>query len=109
MAEFRCKKTECENKKHEHIAEYNIKIRENEVRFFDKHDYELKCKVCGVPFERLPDKNFEGFGTNFLKFDSFSSSDKKQVLKKRANEAFQKNKDGMKDYRDFKESEKPDH
>lgn len=100
MADFKCINLECNNFNNiDIIAEYYVGVENNETVFRDKFKKRIICPVCNQPYVRLQSSTFEGFPANIATFNSKSSQEKKQILKKRADNEFKRNK-GMREYKD---------
>ena len=98
MANFKCINLECDNfDKQTNIPEYTIKIVNGEPAFFINNK-RIICPVCGHVYVRLADK-IDGFTTSIATFNSKSPKEKREILKKRANAEWNRNK-GMRDYAD---------
>lgn len=103
MAIFKCNNDQCASKgKLVTIVQYWIKP--NPLRYYGKGGKRIVCSECKQPLV-LQDEPFNGMTTSVAFFSSMSSQQKKEVLKKRANEHFRRNTDGMRDYRDYIERE----
>lgn len=102
MANFECVNAECiaKNKSVASINEYKIKYDQTTGKTIciDRiTGKKIVCEYCGTPLENV--REFDGFCTNVSFFNSMTADQKKEALKKRANKAFDKNTDSMKDYR----------
>lgn len=99
MADFKCINLECENfNRIDIIAEYYISFNGNDSIFKDKNKQRILCPYCKQPYIRLK-VPFEGFSNNISTFNSKSPQEKREILKKRANAEFNRNK-SMRDYKD---------
>jgi hypothetical protein len=103
MAKFICYNKDCGlyNKIVE-VLKYSITIKGSDSIYLDKERKVLTCAECDHSLILNP-KHEGGFTTNVAFFSSRTSEQKKEILKKRANEAFRKNKEGMKEYRDHQD------
>ena len=97
MADFKCVNEKCENfDKIDIIPEYKIKIVQGEVGFFFDNNKRITCPVCGEIYVRLQGE-VKGFPTGIAVFNNKSPQEKREILKKRANAEWNRNK-GMRDY-----------
>lgn len=103
MASFSCINLECgDYNKTTTIPEYHVAIRSGVTIFLDNYKKQIICPTCGKPLVRLKEE-FGGFCTNVATFNSKSPQEKREILKKRANDAYRRNVDGMKEYRDYQD------
>lgn len=104
MANFKCNNKECVNVNLSiNITEYYLRGYNNKVIYTDSKGSEIKCPTCGEVLSKEPDI-FEGFCSNISTFNSKSSSEKKEILKKRANDEFKRNKQ-MREYKEAADRE----
>lgn len=98
MAKFKCDNPSCSNYGQEvTINEY--KMKSNPFGYCYKNGGEIVCEQCKTPLSII--EEFDGFATARSLFSSRTPQEKKAILKRRANQHFKKNTDGMREYRDF--------
>jgi len=99
MAKFRCKNSECSKLDVEiDISEYNIFQRNGVIIFADKNKREVVCEECSQSLERIDSNEVFGFSVSIGSFNSKTPSQKKEMLKKRANEVYKSSKE-MQEYK----------
>lgn len=104
MAYFRCKKEGCSlYNKDILVSPYVMRAVNGVSTYYPKGDKEqIRCKECGSALE-IVEEEFGGFATGRLSFSSLSPQQKREALKRRANEHFKRNTEGMREYRDHVE------
>jgi hypothetical protein len=105
MAKFKCINNDCSLKDVEQFySEYSVTVRYNTLWFFDKTQKRIMCKECETPLERIDEDCGGKFSVNIALFGSKSPQEKRDILKKRANDTFNSSKE-MQEYRDAAEKE----
>lgn len=105
MAIFKCKTEGCSRNTptiEVHINGYIMKS--NPFGYYYKTGGQIVCEECGKPLS-IEEEPFSGMPTAMNFFSSRTPQQKKEILKKRANKHFNRNTDGMKEYRDHVEKE----
>jgi hypothetical protein len=96
MSIFHCKNKKCIN--------FNKEISINTLNWpyvlQSQRIEEMTCKECEEKMKSKPFIPKSNRLNNVATFSNKSSDEKKKILKKRANDHFRRNTDGMREYRD---------
>lgn len=105
MSNFRCKSLNCaEYDKEVVIQSYCIRSRKSNIIYTDSVGDEFVCKDCGMPLTKDPDEPGDFSTIAISTFGCKSSNEKKEILKKRANDEFTRNKQ-MREYKEAADRE----
>lgn len=101
MTQFKCTNKYCTQNEIPLNAPIYIMRAKNGVTtyHYKNNGRQIVCPTCEEPLSII--EEFDGFATARSMFNSRTPQQKKEILKRRANQHFKKNTDGMRDYRDF--------
>ena len=88
------------------VIEYfktEIKFVSRWLCYFEPGGGQIICSGCKTPLEEVNDGEFKGFCTVYSTFNSKTSSEKREILKKRERVHQSKDKN-FKDYKHFKDT-----
>jgi 5'-3' exonuclease len=93
MAKFICENKECVNTEVNEISEFFISIQDNgKTVYKGKNKKPITCPFCGSNLQTIKEKS-NGFTTFIATFDSKSPAEKKEILKKRADNEYKRNRE----------------
>lgn len=100
MPKFKCNYSECENfGKEVTLAKVSFMFNEKTKQMELRGNY--PCPICHNKMEYVPPKEGAVHGFNFNRFDSLTSEQKRDVIKKRSQEHFRRTDKG--DLKNYKE------